>query len=411
MVLFNRSLKVFKSFSLSDAILVCIATIAIGCFYPAMWDIFTIGYVGFVFQIVYLSIWFFTLFLLKRGKKVWIDVNTTIVLLSITLFYLIHCVIYQDKYENSFIYLEILVILFLAKNSFKSKKLMEIVLILHCGMVIAMVIGSLLAYMNLIHPIGEEYYIEEDNAKVINYGFFYWKTFTEWDALIIRPSGYYDEPGSLAFVIYLLLAYNKLHLNNKWYEIILLFGGLFTLSLAYYIIFLAYILFFWARPNNKVLFLLLLLVIGSIVFFYSLDTSDPIIGGIQHAVFGRSMELVDGTDGSRDFNASKEAFLYYFPFGSSLYDIDKNFPGATHETIWFYLARFGLIGSIILFFPIFQLIIRNIKKGVLSDEMKLLYILIICLAQRPNLYVPICFMIFYFTWFNKDKVYVNNIGV
>ena len=61
---------------------------------------------------------------------------------------------------------------------------------------------------------------------------------------IIRPSGFFDEPGSLAFYLIIAILINDLSTNNKWIRQICMFSGIFTLSVAFYVaIFLYSILY------------------------------------------------------------------------------------------------------------------------------------------------------------------------
>ncbi len=397
--------KGIDSFRLSDVVPIFIATIAIGSFYPAMWDAFLIGRAEVIFQLLYLFIWFLFLVTRKSGKFEGIDRGFLITLFTTTIYYFIHCLIHDDKYEYLIVYVEIAVVIYLAKNTFPSKKFMTILTILNCIMVAFMVVGTVLFYLDLLQPIGREIIVENGVGRMTNYGLFFLKSHADWDDVFIRPSGYYDEPGSMAFVSLLLLVYNKLHLKNRWVEIILLFGNLFTLSSAHFITFVLYILFFYSpfKKGSKSGYVIIPFLVV-LIWFYFYETNNIIIESVQDALFGRTKRIAEGTDASRNFDIAKKAFYHYFPYGASMTEIDRNFHGVTHETVWYYFARFGLFGSIILFIPVIQIVLRNFKKGLFSNEMLLVILLMINIMQRPNLYFPLYFLIIYFTWFDRTKI-------
>lgn len=60
---------------------------------------------------------------------------------------------------------------------------------------------------------------------------------------LIRPSGFFDEPGSLSFYLIVLLIINELSFNNSFLKYIIILCGCATLSIAFYIIVFVYLLF------------------------------------------------------------------------------------------------------------------------------------------------------------------------
>ena len=62
---------------------------------------------------------------------------------------------------------------------------------------------------------------------------------------IIRYAGFFDEPGTFIFFLFHSLFINKIFLKNKKVEIILIVCGIFTFSIAFYVIIIAYFLLFY----------------------------------------------------------------------------------------------------------------------------------------------------------------------
>lgn len=60
---------------------------------------------------------------------------------------------------------------------------------------------------------------------------------------IIRPSGFFDEPGTMAFYIVIAILLNDLTLDSNKKRIILIISGIFTLSIAFYFLLIIYLMF------------------------------------------------------------------------------------------------------------------------------------------------------------------------
>lgn len=394
----------FKNITINN-VLVCLAFfLYMGTCYPAFWNRYIIGAGTVTVQLTFLLIW--ACFILPKLKErpnkkfvIWI-------LLSAFL-YIVHSALHQDDFAATILYVEIIIVALLAENTFEGRGLMAVFLWFNVIMVISAIIGSVLYYMGILHPIGTEIIIGVDNASMINYGFFLYKSSLEWDSLYIRTGGFYDEPGSMAFINMLLLIYNRKIYKSKVVESILLFGGFVTLSAAHIITTIFYLLFFYVKKGSSQL-LFLMSVIAVVVFLYNYESSNPIYDAIKEATFGRVTNVLSGADESRNFDAGKAAFDEYFPFGASTKEIDNAFQ-ATHESIWFFGARFGFIG-ILFFLPVICLLFRSLKFGLWSDETKYLLLLFINCIQRPNIFFPSYMLIIYFIWFSEShkKVLYDN---
>lgn len=401
-----------KGISCIDSIILGMAFLFYGTLYPAFWNYFLLGSgsTTVFFQLIFLFLWFVAV-LIKRKRSLCVP-NTKLLafLLVSSLYYVIHSIVTGDNIAYIITYIEAIIAIILSHNSFDKGEFMKYIIWFNVVMVLSNAIGTFLAYMGIIEPLGQGINMERDYAIMQNYGLFFVKSSTDWDSIILRGSGFYDEPGSLSFVIFLLLSYNKLHKKSRFIENVLLIGGLFTLSAAHIILSALYILFFYVKKGNRQILILLFLVVG-VIWFSKLETDNKIIEQIKYASFGRVERIADGTDASRDFDTSKKAFIHFFPIGTSIEKIKSTFPGASSDTLWFFMARFGLLGTVILFFPLLYLIGYYIRRtGIFSDEGKLLFLLALNCYQRPNLYAPLYITIIYFTWYMNNKISNNKLS-
>ena len=113
---------------------------------------------------------------------------------------------------------------------------------------IAGTIGFLLVLFGLLSPISN--FVQMDGRPGYFYGLF--TTNAVFDDFS-RNAGFYDEPGALAFWGIFALLLNKLYINNRKIEYLLLFGLISTLSMAYFLQIAVYIFFFYYKQLNKIL--------------------------------------------------------------------------------------------------------------------------------------------------------------
>lgn len=140
---------------------------------------------------------------------------------------------------------------------------------------IAGTIGFLLVLGGILKPIFE--FREMDMRLGYFFGLF--TTNTYFDGLI-RNAGFYDEPGALAFWGMYALIINKLFVNNKRVEMLLIIGLISTLSLAYFVQIAMYAFFFYKDKTRK-------LISYSIAFVLALVVVSSFNERLDNAIFGR----------------------------------------------------------------------------------------------------------------------------
>ena len=257
------------------------------------------------------------------------------------------------------------------------------------GVVAVISIGGAVAFLlglfGAIHPYAEMY--NPDGSILYNYIITFSNSVVFQNEIqIIRSSGFFDEPGTLGFIIIHVMILNKISSNNRYYEWVLITCGFSTLSIAFFISVTLYLIvcsFF--ESNRRVLLLLFfLLVLGLIVVsimpnevaddFYSmtygrmLPTDDRII-----QADGRSNLIQEGLR----INADSP----FFGHGISV----------TKETAYNQASiagpyvHSGIIGLLGIFLPYIYMFSKMTLKKTRMFHFFLLFILVLNYIQRPFL--------------------------
>lgn len=242
--------------------------------------------------------------------------------------------------------------------------------------VIAGTIGFLLVLIGILTPIFV--FREMDGRAGYFFGLFCTNTYLEG---LVRNAGFYDEPGALAFWGMYALLINKLFVNNKKIELLLIFGLISTVSLAYFIQIFFYIYFFYKEQRKKILPYIAM-------FFLALMLVSAFNKDMKQAIWGR-FEYNEKTGKFSGDNRSDLASYCWKLFkrspiighgGRNLIKIsydERQFVGAN---MFFTLACDGIIGQLILWSPFFYLFMlrKHDKKYGWA-----FWILIVGFLQRP----------------------------
>ena len=237
-------------------------------------------------------------------------------------------------------------------------------------------IGFVLVFSGLLKPLSQ--FIEMDGRPGYFYGLFTTNAVFEG---FIRNAGFYDEPGALACWGIFALLLNKLFIDNKKIEYLLIFGLISTLSMAYFVQLILYFFYFYKKQWKK----LVLPVISFLILLISMASLDE---GIDYAIFGRfaSNEQTGGLTGDnrtqlllKTLNVFKTSPI--FGVGatnlSTKYADDDSFLGANFFVNW---AADGILGSLVTYLPFFLLF----KLGKYKRQYKYAFLIIILgFIQRP----------------------------
>lgn len=390
-------------------ILWCIGLLSIGFLYPtiytSVWFGNSVAYACLALSLVYLLLNF------KRIPRI---NSTFLIIVGIWwLYFFIREYAYNEPEAmetcNSLIYSMIFMLFILTALGFR--KTWDLFMWSNLIMIVLCVIGVGLMLSGLHLPVISTFEIN-DNQMLQNYGFFFQKThnIAGVDVLYyLRPNGFYDEPGSFAFMIFLVLMFNKMYVKDSKIEIAFLVGGFVTMSLAHIITSIGYYFLFFFKKNNTGKALIILVVF--VLFYFERPVDDgSYLYSVWNRVYGRLEGFVAGEDTSRDFNASFEAFKGFFLTGGSQKEILYAFPNAERSTLWFFMARHGILGTMIYMIIFIVPLIRLVRTKN-SDGLKLLFLLALNFVQRPYLHFPILMLPIYMILFANIEAtqWENNI--
>lgn len=197
---------------------------------------------------------------------------------------------------------------------------------------------------------------------------------------IMRYSGYFDEPGAMAYWGIFALLFNRLFVGNNKYEKILMTCLAFTLSMAYYIQLCFFVLF----VKNKLKAFITLGVLFVVVIWGVTQTKDTEFD-IYHYTVNR-FEINERTGEIAGDNRSdlaqlaKEQFLMFPILGVGAKNMEQI--GYMADNPYEILAKDGLIGEIVTYLPLLLIVLCGIKRRNLYYVYAAL-ILFIGYQQRP----------------------------
>lgn len=216
------------------------------------------------------------------------------------------------------------------------------------------------------------------------------------DVGMFRFMAYFDEPGVVGTISGVLLFMHGLRLN-RWETYPILISGLFSLSLAFYLMLFVNILLF---QSFKVKFVFVLLLSALAVYF----ATDEVVGKL---IFER-LEIEDGElAGINRTTSTMDTFMkrfvssdkFWFGYGNNYAQKVVNEGGASYKDL---LVNYGLFGFLSL---IIISMFGAIKRLGFSIDL-LIYVTVwgAIIYQRPFIFNLIYFFLLYIPLFYlKDK--------
>jgi len=238
-------------------------------------------------------------------------------------------------------------------------------------------IGIVLVLNGLLEPLLQ--FKEMDGRPGYCFGLFCTNTYSFG---LVRNAGFFDEPGALAFWGIYALLINKMFIQNKKIEYLLIFGLISTMSLTYYLQLSIFLCWFYRTKGWK----FICLVIGGMLILYLLASYNS---SMADAIFGRleydeNRGTIQGDNRSELLAKCWSIFIHHPIFGigaqyltSSEIRDQFGFVGANFFTNW---AADGIIGVFITYLPIFSLIAL---KRYNTSYLIISIILFIGFLQRP----------------------------
>jgi len=278
------------------------------------------------------------------------------------------------------------------KNVIGLKQFSKSLIIIFSALSVLGVFAFFLCITGVLNPI--DVYVNPDGRPAYNLIITLTnKVYYFGNALVIRVASYFDEPGTFAFYIIFFLLIIKIYNFDFKYETILIIGGLFTFSLAFYIIIATYFLLDKRYNRIKYYFPIAIMVIALSGIVISKRTDNPVASKIYTMTFDRFRFASSEEQFSVGDNRSKQMFMAISIFSENPiigYGTTRailNYP-PMNTNIFAPLAFNGIFGFPILFLNvIFLLLLIHNKNNYqpLRKNIKIFALLLIMLyLQRPH---------------------------
>lgn len=241
--------------------------------------------------------------------------------------------------------------------------------------VLQVVLGALafvLIFLNLLEPLFE--FTNVDQRQAACYGL---TCTNQRFGDIIRISGYFDEPGALAYWGIWALVFNKIFIKNKRNEFVLIIGLFFTLSVAYFVQLMIYFILFYKFNLRNILPIFIILSIFCVLIFQTKNTSFDLY---QHTFKRLEYDSDKGIVGNTRAELSNKAKMVFMMnpllgLGAQRVENIDYMNDNPYET----LAKDGIVGTIIIYLPLIYLCFKRRKVTILSA----IILLGIGYLQRP----------------------------
>lgn len=242
------------------------------------------------------------------------------------------------------------------------KKICKIYIYLITAMAIAGTIAFLVVFLFGISPV---FSYENVDGKI---GYCFGLSCTNSYLVytnIFRYSGFFDEPGAMGLWGLYAILLNKLLFDNRKIEIILIFCLIFTFSIGFYVSIAIYLfLFYFNFKNKKMVLNLVVVFIGVSSFILSNET-------FYNMTIGRfAYDKSTGTIAGNNRDTQQENATKYF-FENPLFGVgaDNAVKMAElgidiNDNIMTPMAKDGLIGMLIIYFPFFGALMKKHKSKV-----------------------------------------------
>ena len=210
---------------------------------------------------------------------------------------------------------------------------------------------------------------------------------------LVRPAGFFMEPGGLGLYIMLAIFLNKVSIKSTKIEKYLLFFGLFSFSFGFYVSMFIYILFTY-NLTKIIKTILAAIFLWIVVYFFR---EDIVIFSTLNALFYSrfdisSGDLLAGMQARNDMNILAFTSLLESPFFGTI--IGSN---DSHASFVGFISENGVVGSLILLAPLLWILILSIHRNIYI-YIVISVILWMNLYHRPFvghiLYVLFIFIIF-----------------
>ncbi|WP_155808509.1 O-antigen ligase family protein [Xylanibacter brevis] len=192
----------------------------------------------------------------------------------------------------------------------------------------------------------------------------------------MRVGGFFDEPGAFAFWGMFALLFNKLTDDNRRLEVILIISLFFTFSAAYFVLLPIYFACFYSTKIKSMILAFLIVVPFLFVTFRTLSSNSDFM---YYTVERFSGDRIQSKRYDQSDNA--EAIFRQSPvFGQGGRKFETMGGNTISDNPYEILAKDGVVGFVITYFPLLYIVIRYRKK---KEVMFASGILFLDYMQRP----------------------------
>lgn len=309
--------------------------------YPFVFT-YMIGYPSLLFIVFFFLLMLLFCFSKKKLKSPQIGLGLSVMWLFFLFQFLLHGAISSI---SSMVQIIIVGVLFLFIENYISiiTMIRQYILVIATIVIIAF-LGGVLEFITGAQPLF--YYTAHNGKSVAVFLFTVCNSGIDFVTHpIIRSSGIFDEPGTLAFYTMIALLLNAIYLKNKRIEKILLFLPITTFSVAHIMTFILYILLFKIKKKKQ--FILYTLLAGIITYgiYLAKDTE-------YHRIYQITVERFDKEDGEYKGNSradlshkAQKAFNENILFGIGASEQGDDSMASNPFTL---LAYYGILGYIVV---------------------------------------------------------------
>ena len=224
--------------------------------------------------------------------------------------------------------------------------------------------------LNLIQPLSSFHNIDDREC------YFFGVTFSNAiTSGIIRIAGFFDEPGAFAFWGIYALVINKLTADNRKLEVALIVSLLFTLSAAYFVQLLLYVVFFYGTKAKTMVPVVSVLAIVTFFTFRFLGQNEQLMYLTVERFQGGTIR----SERNELTEEAKNVFAESPMFGIGAKNLQER--GYFDDNPYEIPAKDGVVGFIITYLPLLAVFF---KYGMRNK--KIFFALLILAAgylQRP----------------------------
>ena len=234
-------------------------------------------------------------------------------------------------------------------------------------------IAFILVAVGLLHPLLK---IHNSNAGTIYFwGLCFSKTYI---GNLIRPSGFLDEPGALAAWAIYSLMFNYAFIKNKLIEKCLTYFTAVTLSVAFFIQILIFVVLSNFKKLYKLAFVAVIVLAGIFLISLTKGTNFDVYEKTI-ARFERSNEtIIEGNNRQKNMDNAKKMFKrspYIGIGGRAMGKLEDSVADNPYEI----LAKDGIIGFIVSYIPLIIILFCNRRKEVVISVI----VIAVGYLQRP----------------------------